>query len=71
MNAAKFRVAIKLAASYAAQQKTTDIDARARAFVAALSGCIENDEPALSAIVWEAIRPSVVVPAEPLTVEAS
>jgi hypothetical protein len=57
MNAAAFRKRIKLVAEWAKEQEPTDIDARARIFIAGLSGRIEADEPALSAIIWAVLHP--------------
>jgi hypothetical protein len=52
MNAAGFRERIKFVAEYAMKREPTDIDARARAFVAGLSGRLACEEPALAAMVW-------------------
>lgn len=59
MNAAQLRERIKAVAAYAIEQEPVDVDARARTFIAGLSGRIEHGEPELAAIIWELLaRPN-------------
>ncbi len=57
MNAAELREAIGAVAEWAATQEPTNINDRARIFVAGLSGRIEKRDPELSALIWGVLYP--------------
>lgn len=52
MIGADFRAAIEDASTYAREQEPNDVNSRSRCFIAALSGWLKKDEPALHEGVW-------------------
>jgi hypothetical protein len=65
MNAAQLRKSIEICADYAGREEPTNVDARARIFVASLSGRIEQEEPELSAVIWCVLDRAAAAPTEP------
>lgn len=59
MNAKLLKQKIFEAVGYAAESEPVEIDARARHFIAALSGLTERHDPDLSAKIWSLIGPAV------------
>jgi hypothetical protein len=71
MNAATLRQGIAFAAAHATECEPTDIDQRARCFVAGLGGWLEDSEPALYKAVWHLLDPTnVAVEKIPTTASA-
>jgi hypothetical protein len=66
MNAATLRQGITAAAAHAAKWEPTDISQRARCFVAALSGWMQDDEPALYNVVWGLLQSPKIEAESPL-----
>lgn len=65
MNAGQLREAIKIAADAAFKEEPTDVSARARSFIAGLTGWIERDEPELAAVIWSVLKRTSVETQQP------
>ena len=55
---------IVLAAKISRHQPTVDVDTRARAFIASLSGLLELGDEELAAAVWAVLQPLPSGPSE-------
>jgi hypothetical protein len=69
MTADDFREVIKWSAEQARKNEPTDVDQRARSFVALLSGSIKRGEPELRDAVWALLDiPEAKAPTPPPSV---
>lgn len=61
MTADAFRRAIRNAAAQARESEPANTDARARCFIAALTGRLIEDEPEMAKLIWATVSPTPLI----------